>query len=90
MRTINLQFKGYDRLACEEWTAVETAVLATDRVAVVADNWEGVRFYVFNEPVVGDTADEAKADVILFNTQGIELTTEMAALLFRDFAYWIE
>lgn len=90
MRTINLQFKGYDQLAREEWTAVEPAVLTTDRVAVIADDWDCIRFYIFNNPVVGDTADEAEADVILFDTQGIALTTEMAALLFHDFARFIE
>ena len=90
MRTVNLLYKGYDPLNGEEWIDVNEAVLSTDRVAVLADGWGSVRFYVFGESIKGDAIDEAKADVVSIHLSGIDLESETAAELFRDFALFLE
>lgn len=90
MRTVNLQFRGYDTLNGEQWTDVQEAVLATDRVAVTSDEWGGVRFYIFVDPIEDTTADADKADTISMHLHGFDLSSETAALLFHDFARYVE
>lgn len=90
MRTVNLQFRGYDPLNGEEWSAMEEAVVVTDRVAVTSNEWGDVRFFIFRQPIEGNAADADRADTISMHLHGFELTPETAALIFHDFARYVE